>query len=117
MEFIEPPFKTQKALDRWKMVCDCAAADYSYLLKIGEPPEIARSVLPNSLATTLALTANLREWRLILKLRTAKAAHPQMRQIMVPLLRYLQIKIPAVFDDVIPAEYPEPGALVTEGDV
>lgn len=46
------------------------------------------------------MTANLREWRHIFKLRTAKAAHPQMRELMCPLLDELKTQIPVVFDDI-----------------
>ena len=38
------------------------------------------------------MTTNLREWRHILKLRTDKSAHPEMRQIMRPLLDELNRK-------------------------
>ena len=63
-------------------------------------PEEARSVLPNSLKTEVVMTANLREWRHILKLRTSPAAHPQIREIMEPLLMELKDKIPVVFEDI-----------------
>jgi thymidylate synthase (FAD) len=33
-------------------------------------------------------------------LRCSKAAHPQIREIMVPLLSELKEKIPVVFDDL-----------------
>ncbi len=46
------------------------------------------------------MTANLREWRHILRLRTAPDAHPQMRQLMRPLLAELKARIPVVFDDI-----------------
>ncbi len=59
-------------------------AEFSYnkLSSQGWTPEKARSVLPNSLATTIVTTANIRQWRTVLKLRTAKAAHPQAREVM-----------------------------------
>lgn len=63
-------------------------------------PQQARSVLPNSLKTEIVMTANLREWRHVLKLRTSKAAHPQMQELMIPLLKELQTKIPIIFDDL-----------------
>ena len=63
-------------------------------------PQQARSVLPNSLKTEIVITANLREWRLIFKQRTAKAAHPQMREIMQPMLDKFKILTPMVFDDI-----------------
>ena len=71
------------------------------MLKIGNRPEEARSVLPNSTKTEIIVTANLREWRHILKLRTAPNAHPQMRELMLPLLQELKTKIPIIFDDIM----------------
>lgn len=73
---------------------------YLNLLKEGWTPQQARSVLPLSFKTEIICTANLREWRKILDLRTARAAHPQMRQIMIPLLVELRKKISVVFDDI-----------------
>ena len=73
---------------------------YFELLKNGATPQEARAVLPNSLKTEIVMTANYREWRNFFKLRTAKNAHPQMRQITIPLLKELQEKIPIIFDDI-----------------
>ncbi len=72
---------------------------YITLLK-GWIPQQARSVLPNSLKTEIVCTANFREWRHIFTLRTALAAHPQMREVMVPLLHRIQLLIPVIFDDI-----------------
>jgi len=79
---------------------DTAIAAYNKLIMSGATPQEARSVLPNSLKTEIVVTANLREWRHILKLRTAKTAHPQMRELMIPLLQDLRRLIPIVFDDI-----------------
>ena len=73
---------------------------YMQLLEHGFRPEQARCVLPLCLKTEIAVTANLREWRNIFKLRTPVAAHPQMRELMCPLLKELQKKIPVIFDDI-----------------
>lgn len=80
---------------------------YRAMRQAGATPQIARSVLPNSLKTEIVMTANLREWRHFFKLRCSPAAHPQMRQIAVPMLAKFQKEIPAVFDD-IPRPAPEP---------
>lgn len=74
----------------------------TYLAEVGEGirPEQARDLLPNCLVTEIVWTANLREWRLVFRQRTAAAAHPQMREVMRPLLRTLRSRIPVVFDDV-----------------
>lgn len=64
-------------------------------------PQQARSVLPNSLKTEINVKMNLREWKHFFKLRTSPAAHPQMREIAIPLLIELKYKIPIIFDDII----------------
>lgn len=73
---------------------------YLNLLSSGWSPQQARSVLPNSLKTELVMTFNLRQWRHFFKLRTSKAAHPQMREITVPMLKEFKEKLPVIFDDV-----------------
>ena len=76
--------------------------NYFALRKNSARPEEARSILPNSLKTEIFMTANLREWRHILKLRTDKAAHPQMREIALKIYKILVEKLPALFDDIRP---------------
>ncbi|MBA7533151.1 Flavin-dependent thymidylate synthase [subsurface metagenome] len=74
---------------------------YIYLLDYGVwSPQQARAVLPNSLKTEIVCTANLREWKHIFKLRCSKAAHPQMQEIMIPLLEEVKTKIPVIFEDL-----------------
>lgn len=84
----------------WKASCEAAEHAYFELLKAGCAPEEARSVLPNSLKTELIVTANIREWRHILSLRAARAAHPQARELMGRLLQELKQKASALFDDL-----------------
>lgn len=78
------------------------AAEYSYmsLLMEGVEPEVARGVLPLDTKTELVVTANYREWRNILRLRTDSFAHPDIRSIMALLLSELKERIPIVFDDL-----------------
>jgi len=73
---------------------------YNKLIEAGARPEEARSVLPNSLKTEIVVTMNLREWRHFFKLRTASTAHPQMREIAIPLLVAMKEKVPVIFDDI-----------------
>ena len=47
------------------------------------------------------MTTNLREWRHVFRMRTAAAAHPQIREIMIPLLLEFQKLIPVIFDDFV----------------
>ena len=102
--FIKPCFLKEGtvAYVLWITAMHLANIMYSDMLSEGCTPQEARSVLPNSTKTEVVMTANLREWRHFLKLRTAKAAHPQMRELTVPLLHELQERIPVVFDDIQP---------------
>lgn len=102
--FIKPCFLEEGTggYKLWKQAMFVAEKEYFELLNWGCTPQEARSVLPNSTKTEVVMTANLREWRHFLKLRTAKAAHPQMRELTVPLLHELQRQIPVVFDDIQP---------------
>lgn len=84
----------------WKRSMAEAESAYFELLRMGATPQEARAVLPNSLKTEVVMTANIREWRHFFKLRTSSAAHPQMREVTIPLLRELQEKIPVLFDDI-----------------
>ena len=98
---IAPPIKEgTEAYNSWALLCQEAEFTYFHLLDQGVKPEIARDVLPTSLKTEIVVTANYREWRHILKLRTAPDAHPQIREIMVPLLEELKDTIPVIFDDI-----------------
>ena len=102
--FIKPYFLKEgtAAYALWSTAMHLANIMYSDMLAEGCTPQEARSVLPNSTKTEVVMTANLREWRHFLKLRTSKAAHPQMRELTVPLLHELQERIPVVFDDIQP---------------
>jgi len=76
-----------------------AEKTYLGMIEHGLAPQAARSVLPNSLKTEIVVTANFREWRHIFKLRAiSKAAHPQMRDLMIPLYNEVRNKYPEVFE-------------------
>ena len=84
----------------WLKAMETAEKAYMDLLKMGATPQEARSVLPNSLKAEIVMSANFREWRHVLKLRCSKKAHPQIREIMIPLLKELHEKVPIIFDDI-----------------
>jgi len=94
-------WKDERAkLDIWIAAMEFAEKSYFTLLDAGATPQEARSVLPNSLKTEIIVTYNLREWRHFFKLRTAKAAHPQMREVAIDLLEKFKLLIPVVFYDI-----------------
>lgn len=84
----------------WERAMKQAEDNYLELIKMGATPQEARSVLPNSLKTEIVVTANIREWRTILKQRTSTKAHPQMRALMIPLLEDFQRILPVLFSDI-----------------
>lgn len=103
LSFIRPYYiddLSEEACDAISDSCLWAEKLYLQLIKDGLRPEQARCVLPLCLKTEIVVTANYREWRNIFKLRTPVAAHPQMRELMCPLLLEVQKKIPVVFDDI-----------------
>lgn len=87
-------------LYEWTCAMLDAERHYDRLIALGATPQIARGVLPTSTKTEITITANYREWRAFFKLRTAKSAHPQMREIAQPLLLELKEILPIIFDDV-----------------
>jgi thymidylate synthase (FAD) len=84
----------------WHRNCLHCEEIYKSEIENGAKPEEVSNYLPKDTKTEIVMTANLREWRHIFQLRTAKASHPQMRELMIPLLKELQSKIPVVFDDI-----------------
>ena len=84
----------------WIHAMEDAEERYNALIDLGWSPQEVRSILPNSLKTEIVVTANLREWRTIFTQRTASGAHPQMKELMVPLLAELKEKLPIIFDDL-----------------
>ena len=87
-------------LDEWEQAMLDAEKHYMRLIELGATAQIARSVLPNSTKTNITITANYREWRNYFKLRTAGDAHPQIREVSIPLLKELKERIPVIFDDI-----------------
>lgn len=81
-----------------------AEKNYHALLKQhGWQPELARSVLPTATAAKIVMTANMREWRHIFRLRALGETgrpHPQMVQVMQPLLEDAKKRFPVFFDDL-----------------
>lgn len=102
LTFIRPCFwnEDETKYKIWKKTMEYIEKAYMELLEDGAKPQEARSILPNSLKTEVVITMNLREWRHFFRLRTDLAAHPQMREITIPMLKEFKKSIPIVFDDI-----------------
>lgn len=64
---------------------------------LGDTPERARTILPNSLKTEINVKANFTEWKHIFRLRTSEKAHPQMTDLMRPLEHEFNCRLPEIF--------------------
>ena len=102
LTFIKPCFWDEDTIkyDRWKIAMIQAEDNYLELIRLGAKPQEARSVLPNSIKTEIVMTMNVREWRHFFSLRCDAPAHPQMRELTIPLLKEMHELIPVVFDDL-----------------
>ena len=102
LTFIKPCFwdEDTEQYSVWLKSMKNAEENYFSLINLGAKPQEARSVLPNSLKTEIAMTLNLRAWRNFFKLRCSKAAHPQMREIAIKMLFEFRQAIPIIFDDI-----------------
>lgn len=102
IEFIKPSFWNENSDEYsiWLYAMEECEKAYIELLRIGASPQQARSVLPNSLKTNIIMSCNLRELRHILDLRCNSKAHPQIREICLPLLKEVYSRCPAVFRDI-----------------
>lgn len=88
----------------WKKTMEEMEKGYMEMKRLGASTDMCREVLPHSTAGEYTMTANIREWKHILKLRTNKRVHPSIRQVLIPLLKYFKEQMPEIFDDV---EYDE----------
>lgn len=102
LTFIKPFYweENSDAYIIWSKQMQLVEKAYLQMIEIGSSAEQARSILPNSLKTEIVITMNLREWRHFFKLRTSSRAHPQMREISIPLLKEMKKLIPIIFEDI-----------------
>ena len=59
--------------------------NYLNLIDLGWKPQQARAVLPNSVKTELIMTGFTKDWKGFFRLRTPNSAHPQARELAIPL--------------------------------
>ena len=96
---IEPPGLTGEQRKCWHEAAQDAEYAYLNMIARGCSPQIARSVLPLCTKTEIVMTANMREWRHFLMLRTSKRAHPQMIEIAEMIGWQLAERCPTLFGE------------------
>ena len=94
-------FTITAIISEWLEACHDAEKHYFAMLELGASPQIARSSLNNSAKTEINVKMNLREWRHFFKLRCDVTAHPQMRELAIPLLQDMREICPVVFEDIV----------------
>jgi thymidylate synthase (FAD) len=105
---IKPCFEEgSEAYNEWLLSCKESERSYFALLNLGVAPQLARDVLPASTKCDTVVTANLSEWKHIFDLRACDAtgaAHPKMKQIMIPLLKEVRPKYEFAFSNLITSD-------------
>jgi thymidylate synthase (FAD) len=98
VSFIKPVFFEPQSEEFaiWRQSMEAMEQQYFRLLETSTP-QAARTVLPNSCKTEIIVYTNLLEWRHIFNLRTAAAAEPSMREVMIPLQQAMQDRYPSIF--------------------
>ena len=99
LEVIKP--EGLKNTSIWLESCRQAENAYAELIRRGEKPEVARGVLPNSTATEIYATANLREWRHFFELRCHRTAQRDIRSLALSLLCQMFEQYPVFFEDMV----------------
>ena len=84
----------------WFRAIDFMEQEYIRMSRMGATPDQMRMILPHSTAAEVTMTANIREWRHILDLRTKKMTHPSIRQVLIPLLLKFKEEMPELFDAI-----------------
>ncbi len=103
--FMNPSYiEDKETYEIWKRTMQEIEKGYIEMKKLGATTDMCREVLPHSTAGEYTMTANIREWKHILELRTTKHVHPAIRQVLIPLLKYFKEEMPEIFGDI---EYDE----------
>lgn len=103
IEEYDDPIKKNDCLKTqyWERCMKFIESDYMDMTNIvGAKPDELRMLLPHSTAAEVTMTANIREWRHILGLRCSKAAHPAIRQLLIPLLLKFKEDMPELFSAI-----------------
>ena len=98
---INPSYIEDKEIyEEWKKSMEEIEKRYMKMKELGASTDMCRLILPHSTAAEVTMTADIREWKHILSLRTSNKAHPAIRQLLIPLLKYFQKEMPEIFESV-----------------
>ena len=84
----------------WKECMKHIETFYMVMANNKATPDQCRTMLPHSVAAEVCMTCNIREWRHVLGLRCSKMVHPEIRQILIPLLLKFKQDMPELFNNI-----------------
>ena len=90
----------KEVFETWKKAIENMEKAYMKMKELGASTDMCREILPHSTAAEYTMTANIREWKHILELRTTNHVHPAIRQVLIPLLLLFKEQMPEIFGDI-----------------
>ena len=90
----------KEVFETWKKAIEDMEKAYMKMKELGASTDMCREILPHSTAAEYTMTANIREWKHILELRTTNHVHPAIRQVLIPLLLVFKEQMPEIFGDI-----------------
>ena len=98
---VNPVYMEDKEVfETWKKAIEDMEKAYMKMKEFGASTDMCREILPHSTAAEYTMTANIREWKHILELRTTNHVHPAIRQVLIPLLLLFKEQMPEIFGDI-----------------
>ena len=98
---VNPVYMEDKEVfETWKKAIEDMEKAYMKMKELGASTDMCREILPHSTAAEYTMTANIREWKHILELRTTNHVHPAIRQVLIPLLLLFKEQMPKIFGDI-----------------
>lgn len=100
--FLDPFFFKEKEelYNEWLAAVEDSEKHYNKLIELGALPQEARSILPHSTKADIVFTARMIEFVHFFRMRVPKTAHPQMREIVVPLFKEMHSRETEIFDNL-----------------
>lgn len=101
IKFINPVYITdENNYAAWRECMKNIETYYMVMANNGARPDECRTLLPHSVAAEVVMTCNIREWKHVLELRCSKMVHPEIRQLLIPLLLKFKKEMPEIFGSV-----------------
>ena len=101
-EYVTPPTIPAEFVEDYHNDMAVMQKMYNKWIERGLKKEDARFVLPNACISEIVVSANFREWRHIIKLRTSLKAQWEIRQVCNLMLDILKQQAFTCFEDISP---------------